>query len=177
MAKSTKQNDDQTTKLLSETPHKMVALRPVHRRRVAIDCSQNSRTRQEFKTECDINVIMGRYMKTGIIDFVIRNEPRYGDVTGMEFQSAMEQVAAAKSMFNELPSELRKKFENNPAKFLDFVNDDNNRKEAAELGLLKPEAASAVLSPTPPPTERAPSAPAPTGANVGAAPAPDEGGN
>lgn len=101
--------------------------------------SSDSRTKQSFKAECDVNNIMKRYIKTGMIEFTNRNEPKYGDVTGVTFQNAMDIIAAARGMFHELPARVRDRFQNDPAQFLDFVNNPNNRDEARELGLLKPE--------------------------------------
>lgn len=104
-----------------------------------LTCTTNGRTKQSFKDECDINTIIKRFLKTGVLDFQAKNEPRYGDCSGIEYQAAQNTVAAAKSLFNELPAALRARFENEPAKFLDFVNDDRNREEATKLGLLKPK--------------------------------------
>lgn len=120
--------------------------------RIQTDVSGPSLTKQSFKDECDINHILKRFLKTGILDFTNKNQARYGDTTGMEYTQAMQTVAAAKSLFNELPAPLRARFENEPAKFLDFVQDDKNRDEARELGLLKPEAASEDTPATPPAT-------------------------
>lgn len=106
------------------------------------------RTQQEFVDECDINNIMARYMKTGVIDFVNQHEPQYGDATGWEFQEAQNVVVSAKNMFSDLPAKIRERFGNDPAKFLDFINDDENRVEAAKMGLLSPEKAQEVLNPT-----------------------------
>lgn len=100
------------------------------------------RTKQSFKAECDINTIVSRFLRTGVLDFANKNQPRYGDTTGIEYQSAMQVVASAKTLFNELPAALRDRFENEPALFLDFIQDPRNRDEARELGLLKPESAA-----------------------------------
>lgn len=119
--------------------------------RVRISSTLPSRTKQSFKAECDINTIISRFLKTGILDFAQKNEPRYGDCTGIEYQNAMQTVAEAKSLFNDLPAALRARFANEPANFLDFVQDEKNREEAQALGLLKePVAASEALPATPP---------------------------
>lgn len=98
------------------------------------------RTKQSFKDECDINNIMKRFARTGVLDFAARQEPRYGDCTGLEFTESMQRVAAANTMFHELPSHIRDRFKNSPAAFLDFVNNDANRVEAEKMGLLKVKA-------------------------------------
>lgn len=121
--------------------------------KVQLVCTTAGRTKQSFKEECDINTIIRRFLRTGIMDFAQKNEPRYGDCTGVEYQSAMQTVAAARSLFNELPAELRNRFENDPAQFLDFVQDEKNTDEARALGLLK--------TPAPAPTEPEATPPAP----------------
>lgn len=134
--------------------------------RVQVDNVSPSRTKQAFKDECDINTIISRFLRTGVMNFTAKNEPRYGDCTGIEFDAAMRTVANAQSLFNELPAALRHRFENEPAKFLDFVQDEKNREEATALGLLKPvdKLAEAVVTPPVP-------APAPEPAKTAPAPA------
>lgn len=118
-----------------------------------------SRTKQQFKDECDINIIISRYLRTGQLDHIQKLQPRYGDVTGIEYQDAMLTVAAAQTLFNELPAKIRDRFENEPAQFLEFVQDDKNRKEAEELGLLKPvqPTSEAPATPLASPPGKAPS--------------------
>lgn len=131
--------------------------------RVQLTCLDLTRTKQSFKDECDINTIIKRFLKTGQLDLANKLEPRYGDCTGIEYTSAMQTVAAAKSLFNDLPSEVRSRFANEPALFLDFIQDDKNREEARALGLLKPivepvvtqaVSSSPVLQPTEPVQEK-----------------------
>lgn len=128
--------------------------------RVKLQCaasaSDPSRTKQSFKAECDINTIIARFLRTGILDYAEKHEAQYGDATGVDFTQAMQTVAKAQSMFNDLPSALRNRFKNEPALFLDFIHDDKNRDEARKLGLLKPEPA-----PAPEPVKTATAAPAP----------------
>lgn len=122
--------------------------------RVRVERTTPSRTKQAFKEECDINTIISRFLRTGVLNFAAKNEPRYGDVTGLEFQESMLKVAQAQSLFNELPAALRNRFDNEPAKFLDFVHDEKNREEAIKLGLVSPKAPAAT-----PPAAPAPATP------------------
>jgi len=94
-----------------------------------------SLTKQSFTEECNINNIMKKYQKTGAIDHVNKHEASYGYATSDDFQTSLEIVARGRDMFNELPSSIRTKFDNDPAKFLDFVQDNKNIKEMQELGL------------------------------------------
>jgi len=106
--------------------------------RVRLTFPQNSRwTKQSFKDECDINVLMSRYLSTGQMPNLNERAPQYLDTTGIEYQQAMEIVAGAQSLFEELPSAVRTRFANNPAAFLDFTSDPANAQELHDLGLLR----------------------------------------
>ena len=102
------------------------------------------KTQQKFAKDCDVNAIVKKFQKTGAMDHVSHFQPQYGDFTGPDFHAAMTIVAGAQQMFESLPSSLRKKFENDPAKFLDFVQDEKNAKEAEELGLVTVSAADSA---------------------------------
>lgn len=115
--------------------------------RVALNFPENSRwTKQSFKEECDINTIMGRYMRTGELPMLNVSYPQYLDCSGMDFENHMQFISGAQSMFNELPSDIRNRFKNDPAAFLDFCSDENNRPQLAEMGLLSADAARAVFN-------------------------------
>lgn len=136
--------------------------------RVEVQFTTKGRTKQSFKDECDINKIMARFIKTRTLDFQQTMQPRYGDSTGRDYQAAMFTVAAANGLFAAMPSHLRSRFDNDPAKFLDFVGDKRNRAEAEDLGLLKAieeappgplsSATEAPATPLPPTPEDAPAA-------------------
>ena len=96
-------------------------------------------TKQSFKEECDINLIMARYTETGIIDHVSQHGQQYGDVTSEDFLAAMQQITQANTMFEHLPAKARERFGNSPAAFLDYVNtidDDTPSRELVTLGLM-----------------------------------------
>lgn len=113
------------------------------RPRLVLHTGSETPTKQEFKEECDINVLMKRYQKTGLFPQYPGQTPRYVSNIGMpDFQQAMEIVKRAEEEFAGLNSELRKRFDNDPAKFLAFVNDEANGDELIKLGLReapKPE--------------------------------------
>lgn len=132
--------------------------------KLALSFPSPSRTKQAHKDECDINNILARYKRTGVLDFQQKHEPQYGDVTALDFQQAQFTVAAANGMFAAMPAFLRARFDNDPYKFLAFVHDERNRVEAEDLGLLKPK-------PAPPAPNVAPAAPAAAPAEPPAAPA------
>lgn len=129
--------------------------------KVSLSCKGPGRTKQAHKDECDINKILDRYRKTGVLDFAAKHEPQYGDVTAVDFQEAQFTVAKAMGMFADLPAHVRNRFSNKPGEFLRFVQNPDNRAEAQELGLLKvKEPVAAPVAPVPAPTPTpAPEAP------------------
>lgn len=95
-------------------------------------------TEQSHKRETDVNLIIKKYDKTGLIDHVSRFEAKYGDMTGLDFKTAQDLVTNARSSFETLPADIKKRFKQNPKNLLEFMEDPNNRKEAIELGLIHP---------------------------------------
>ncbi len=111
-----------------------------NRRSVAITFDpEGNRTEQSHKKACDVNQIMKRYIKTGVIDHVKENAPRYMDVPAIDYTEAMAMVASADSMFEELPAQARRHFNNDPAQFLEYVQSPDAIPELLhELGLTNP---------------------------------------
>ncbi len=107
--------------------------------RVSISQFGLSRTKQGHKAETDINTIMAKFQTTGMIDFVNKHEPQYGDASAVDFQTSMETVASATEMFADLPAKVRDRFNNNPQELLLFLDNPENKAEAVLLGLAKPE--------------------------------------
>lgn len=104
-----------------------------------IDCSKDEPAKQEFKDECDINHIIARYVKDGVIDHVNRVEAVYGDFTSVgDYHGDLNRLIEAQEAFDGLPAQIRKRFANDPAELLSFLMDENNRTEAEKLGLVKP---------------------------------------
>lgn len=103
-------------------------------------------TKQSHRDECDINQIMARFQKTGVLDFAQNHQGQYADVTGLDYEVGMQNIRKADAMFQDLPSSLRARFHNDPREFLDFVQDEDNRAEATRLGLLNSVAEPLPLS-------------------------------
>lgn len=104
--------------------------------RVGLSCSKPSLTKQAFKKDCDVNAILGRWQKTGLLEHVSRFQGRYEDLGGVvDYQTALNQVHEAQDAFMTLPSKIREKFGNDPGAFLAFV-EGASESDLRELGLL-----------------------------------------
>jgi len=105
------------------------------RRKVVTVNEEPSMTKQCFKKECDINNILAKHDKTGLISHVNKHDGNYGDATAVDFHEAMNTITIAEQMFAELPSSTRKRFENDIPAFLDFVQNPDNAQEMVDMGL------------------------------------------
>lgn len=94
-------------------------------------------TEQSHKNECDVNMIIRKYDKTGLITHTQEFEAKFGDMRGDDYKTMLDKVVAAREKFDGLPSHVRDRFENSPEKFLRFFEDENNREEAIKLGLIE----------------------------------------
>lgn len=115
------------------------------------DCSaEGVRTKQEFREECDINVIVRRFNQSGQLPVNMQNlQPAFIDASGMgDFESAVQQVTAADQAFKALDPNLRARFNNNPVALVQFISDEKNRDEAVRLGLV-PKKEEPTPAPTP----------------------------
>lgn len=121
-------------------------------------CEEPSLAQQQFREECDINTILKRFNITGELPNALLS-PRYGDFTGIgDYKTALDRVMAAEEEFLSLPANIRARFENDPSKLIEFLDNDENRLEAENLGLLEPKInldAPAVEEKTPTPPESA----------------------
>lgn len=95
-----------------------------------------SLTRQEFAEECDINTLMARYEKSGVISHVNKATPRYMDVAELpDLRGYLDIMREASLSFASLPAKVRKEFDNDPQKFVDFAQTPENLEKMREWGL------------------------------------------
>lgn len=102
--------------------------------------TEPSMAQQHFKDECDINQIMARYQRTGILTENPGSlRPLFGDFSNVsDFQSAQNAILDVHESFMTLPSTIRARFDNDPGLLLEFLSDEVNRNEAISLGLVNP---------------------------------------
>jgi Chlamydia-phage Chp2 scaffold (Chlamy_scaf). len=95
-----------------------------------------TKTVQSEKDRTEINNVIRRYNKTGLIDHVAKGRAMYGDFTEInEYQENLNMIMKAEASFAALPSEIRKKFDNDPGQFFEFATNPENEQKLVEMGL------------------------------------------
>ncbi|QCQ84961.1 internal scaffolding protein [Blackfly microvirus SF02] len=110
---------------------------------VDLDTGPESLTRQEFADECDINILMAQYEKTGVINHFNRTPPQYLDLVDTpDLQGALTILHEAETAFMTLSAAVRREFDNDPVKFVAFASEAENLPRMREWGLAAPEMAT-----------------------------------
>lgn len=108
----------------------------------------NSRTRQEFKDECDINKIIAKAVRNGGLvtsgNFRDPSAMQSGDFAALaeiDYQAVNNQRIEAEKAFLSLPSEVRDYYRNSPHRFLEAVKSpsDFDKTLLRKHGILKAE--------------------------------------
>jgi len=107
-------------------------------------------TEQSHKDEVNVNTIMRKAMRTGLLPQ--RGNPGfYGDFSNVtDYFDAVNRVKEAEASFMTLPADIRKRFDNEPGKLLAFLDNASNEDEARELGILPPLPSEAPVEPETP---------------------------
>lgn len=110
-------------------------------------CDDKSLTRQDCAKECDINYIVSR-AGAGLAQPLTCPEPVYQDLSEVpdNLQDALNIQIDAQRRFDAMPSRVRERFANDPARLIAFLRDKANRDEAVKLGLI-PEPPKPVSAP------------------------------
>lgn len=99
---------------------------------------------QSEADKLDLAIIKSIYDKTGVMNNVRTDQPRYGDFTSSrDLHDVILRAQEAQEDFMALDAQIRRRFDNDPGKLIDFVMNPKNAQEAVKLGLLK----SSVTSP------------------------------
>jgi len=128
-------NDD---KKVDKRPGQLVIKNPQGKViKVTTVTGQKNRVEQSFAEDLDINRMLEPMHKKGLLRHSVKFEGEYDDIPAGDFQEAQFIVARGKSMFEQLPSKTRLKFENNPAKFMQFVQNPENIDWLKKNGIVK----------------------------------------
>ena len=97
-----------------------------------------SKTKKSMKDECNVNLIMKKYQKTGLLTHVQQTKAQWGDFSNAsDYQQALNSLISAQESFERLPATIRKRFSNDPGKLLEFLEDPANVEEGVKLGLIE----------------------------------------
>jgi len=133
------------------------------RKRVQLSIPEDEeiRVEQTHKDEVNINNIVKRHGMDLIAKTAALQQFTYDDNPNNDFQETMNMILKAKESFSSVPSEIRKKFDNDPAKFMDFIHNGDNQQQLIDWGLAKapetPQPIEVVVTnqETPPPSGEA----------------------
>lgn len=98
------------------------------------------RTVQSAREDADINVIVKRMRRTGVVPTGAR-VPMSGDFSEQvtDYHTAVNMLRTAQDEFSKLPAKVRARFSNDPQELMDFLADPQNIEESYNLGLrVKP---------------------------------------
>jgi len=121
---------------------------------------EKTRTQQQFAEECDINVIVKNFSRTGLLPqrTAVPLPADFHEI--FDFQTAQNVLYQAKQAFLELPASVRKRFAHDPAEFVAFVADPKNGDELVKMGLgverpapVEPIQKVEIVNPPPPSEE------------------------
>jgi len=84
-----------------------------------------SLTKQSERSSCDINKIVQKYVKTGVMPHVRSAVAQYVDAAMLpDYQSALNTVLDSQETFLALPAKVRAHFQNDPALFVSAFDSD-----------------------------------------------------
>ncbi len=100
----------------------------------------DGRTKQSFRNECDINLIMQRAAQGGTITHLAKHQGTYSDYSDYDFFEETQKLTKGREVFDDLPAEIRREFGQSPAAFFEYVNDPENmaKPNFGLPGLAKP---------------------------------------
>ena len=129
-----------------------------------IHTGKETTVQQHFKNETNVSHIVDKFAQTGLLPGN-RKEPQYIDHTQIgDYTEMLSQVTEVQQTFQKFPAKIRAYFQNNPTRFVEFIDNPKNYDKAIELGIIKPpekpeaERQGAPAPETPPKPTSAPEA-------------------
>mgnify|MGYP000464367872 CR=1 FL=1 len=110
-------------------------------KRHGIKFTMPSKTKQSEAKATDINTIVGQFQRGDYS--ALPDSPGYDEdgvviTPSMDYHEAMNVIVNAEQHFQQLPSKVRKEFDNNPQKYLEYCENDNNIPAMIERGWMEP---------------------------------------
>jgi len=121
-------------------------------------------TKQSDAEACDINNIIYQFTKTGQINHINEQAASYTDLPNqLDYQESLNILQQAQEAFETLPALMRKKYDNDPALFLEALQNPDEREYLTEMGVFQ--------RPPSPPPEASPRPAGAAGEAAGSTPA------
>lgn len=115
-----------------------------------LDCRDPSLAQQSSAEETDINTIVNRYLRSGVLPLIPLPPTQDEFAEIFDFRTAMDTMLEAEKSFKALPADVRRRFDNNPAEFVDFCSNRDNLPEMRKMGLAVPEEPAIMTAPPTP---------------------------
>lgn len=124
-----------------------------------LSCTDSSRTQQQFRDESNVNHIMKKFGRAGVVPSYPRQDLGSEFIDIISYQDALNALNESAKEFMKLPAQTRRYFDNDPGKFVEFCSNEDNRDEAIRLGLVKKPVAPEPSLEGSPPSSSPPPAP------------------
>lgn len=106
------------------------------RKRVQVHPVGDSKTKQEFKQDVDVNFIVKKFQMTGSVSHLARAKPQFADVSNaVSLHAAMNMMKEATKGFSDLSSAIRAEAGNSPVRFLEMLESEEGTADLVEAGL------------------------------------------
>lgn len=116
---------NQVLAMAEPAPAQWKVRKPWEKLIVPCDNHEPSKTWQAAKDECDVNLIIANYNRTGLMNHVNPKQARYGDFSeALELQEAIQLVRQAEAEFMALPAPIRAMANNDPVVFMEMLADE-----------------------------------------------------
>lgn len=108
-----------------QVPTQWKVRKPWEKLIVPCDNHEPSKTWQAAKDECDVNLIIANYNRTGLLGHLNPRQAMYGDFSqALELREAIDLARAAEADFMALPANIRAMAQNDPVVFLEMLADE-----------------------------------------------------
>lgn len=104
-----------------------------------------SMTQQHQADDADINKILEKWFRTGVLDHVNQREQIFADATLVpDYATAQLHISMVNDHFATLPAKDRLFFNNDPGQYIEFVSDPANAEALVKMGLATAAQSDAV---------------------------------
>lgn len=113
-----------------------------------LKCNDPSLTRIEFAADSDIHHIIDRFMRTGQLP-LFADRQTYESAEGLPetFEDLMQTTVAASQAFEQLPLDVRNRFNNDPVAYAEYLASQESKDSATPPPSPEPEGEGSAPEP------------------------------